>query len=94
MSAACNHQQPLIDFQLSDVCDPLLLQLRVFAKSGVSRDRTFSPRSVHPLLCGGHISTDLESAGEECLMAVSGAVSEVLRKVSLRDVCKMSTNCE
>lgn len=66
------------------LCDPLLLQLRVFAKSGVSRDRTFSPRSVHPLLCGGNISTDLESAGEECLMAVSGAVSEVLRKVRLR----------
>lgn len=45
----------------------------MFEKSGLSRDGTFLPKSVHPKYCGSSPKTDLNSAYDECKMCTTGA---------------------
>lgn len=56
-------------------------QKRVFDRSGITRDGTYLPKSIHPILNHGQPKTDYSTAYDECLMCVSGAVEDLLKKV-------------
>lgn len=48
--------------------------LQVFDKSGLGRDQTYLPKSVHPSYTGTSAKTDLDSAYAEAQMCLIGAV--------------------
>ncbi|MEW5303445.1 MAG: hypothetical protein WDW36_006135 [Sanguina aurantia] len=70
-------------------------QLRVFAKSGLSRKLTSAPRSIHPILSAGDPKLDLNTAAAECRMTTGGAIRSVLAKTGLlpSDIDILVTTC-
>lgn len=70
-------------------------QERVYAKSGLSSTSTYLPPSLNPAFVGNDVHTDLNSAAEECRMAVCTAIEGLLKKTGVRaeDIDILVTTC-
>lgn len=70
-------------------------QAKVFTKAGLGAKNTYLPKSIHPKYCEANPRTDLDSAYDECHMAVCGAVEALLDKTGLRprDIDVLVTTC-
>ncbi|KAG2493794.1 hypothetical protein HYH03_008014 [Edaphochlamys debaryana] len=75
--------------------EDLAFQERVFARSGLSRDRTYLPPWLNPQHCGGEPRTDLAAAEQEARLAMTGAVQALMDKTGLRpgDIDILVTTC-
>lgn len=78
----------------SEAKDILTFQHKVFKKAGLSRFGTYLPKSIHPKYAPVP-STDLDSAMEECKLAVCGAMQGLLDKMKLhpQDIDILVTTC-
>ncbi|KAG2499530.1 hypothetical protein HYH03_002476 [Edaphochlamys debaryana] len=70
-------------------------QERVYARSGLSRDRAHLPPWLNPQHCGNDQRTDLAAAEAEARLTMTGAVQALLDKTGLRpsDIDILVTTC-
>ncbi|KAG2490806.1 hypothetical protein HYH03_010728 [Edaphochlamys debaryana] len=70
-------------------------QERVYARSGLSDNRTHLPPWLNPQHCGNEPRTDLAAAEQEARLAMTGAVQALLDKTGLqpKDVDILVTTC-
>lgn len=66
-------------------------QHRVSVRAGLPDRGTYLPAAIHPQICGKHPKTDLNSAQQECNMAVFGCLEGLLAKTGVHTWCYKGT---